>query len=98
MLVCGIAGYLIERLAYRPLRRSPKLSALITAIGVSLLIEYLAQIQWSVGGHTFFGPDPARYQPILNSGHSIPFFQSALGISVVPKDLLVLATTAVTLV
>ena len=98
MLVCGLVGYLIERLAYRPLRKSPKLSALITAIGVSLLIEYLAQIKWSVGGATFFGPDPARYQPILHSGTSIPFFQSALHISVVPKDLLVLATTTVTLI
>ena len=98
MVVCGLLGFLIERLAYRPLRKSPKLSALITAIGVSLLIEYLAQIQWSIHGVSFFGPDPVRYQPILNSGKSIPIFQSALGISVVPKDLLVLATTTATLI
>lgn len=98
MVVCGGVGYLIERLAYRPLRKSPKLSALITAIGVSLLIEYLAQIKWSVGGASFFGPDPEWYQPIVNSGKSIPFFQSALGISVVPKDLIVLATTTATLI
>ncbi len=98
MVVCGMVGYLIERLAYRPLRKSPKLSALITAIGVSLLIEYLAQIKWVVGGVSFFGPDPTRYQPIAGSGTSITFFQDKLGISVVPKDLIVLATTAVTLV
>jgi branched-chain amino acid transport system permease protein len=98
MAVCGLLGFLIERFAYRPLRKSPKLSALITAIGVSLLIEYLAQIQWSIHGISFFGPDPVRYQPITGSGTSIPFFQSALGISVVPKDLLVLATTTVTLI
>jgi len=48
MLICGLIGYLIERIAYRPLRRSPKLSALITAIGVSMLIEYLAQMQWQL--------------------------------------------------
>jgi branched-chain amino acid transport system permease protein len=97
MLVCGTLGFLIERLAYRPLRKSPKLSALITAIGVSLLIEYLAQIQWTVAGISFFGPDPVRYPPILHSGQSMEWFQSALGISVVPKDLLVLGTTTVTL-
>lgn len=47
MCFCGSIGFLIERFAYRPLRRSSKLSALITAIGVSLLIEYLAQMAWS---------------------------------------------------
>src|SRR5947199_8651739 len=39
MLGCAILGVLIERLAYRPVRRSGRLAALITAIGVSLLIE-----------------------------------------------------------
>lgn len=97
MTVCGIIGYLIERIAYRPLRKSPKLSALITAIGVSLLIEYLAQIKWSIGTQSFFGPDPMRYQPIAKSGESIAFFQNTLGISVVGKDLIVLGTTLVTL-
>ena len=72
---------------------------LITAIGVSLLIEYLAQITWTFGGQKFFGPDPMRYQPIVNSGVSIPFFQTHLGISVVPKRSLVVlkGTTTVTL-
>jgi branched-chain amino acid transport system permease protein len=97
MFVCGFLGFLIERVAYRPLRKSPKLSALITAIGVSLLIEYLAQIKWQVGGQTFFGPDPMRYQPIQNSGTSIAWIQDATGVSVVWKDLYVLATTCVTL-
>jgi branched-chain amino acid transport system permease protein len=40
MLVCAIVGVLIERLAYRPLRNHPKISTLITAIGVSLLLQY----------------------------------------------------------
>ncbi len=98
MMVCGAVGYVIERVAYRPLRRSPKLSALITAIGVSLLIEYLAQMKWTFAGQSFFGPDPMPYQPIAGSGESIAWFQNVLGISVVPKDLIVLATTFVTLV
>lgn len=97
MVVCGTLGAVIERVAYRPLRKSPKLASLITAIGVSLLIEYLAQMKWVVAGVSFFGPDPMRYQPIIGSGKSIAFFQDHLGISVVPKDLIVLITTAVTL-
>lgn len=40
MLATGGIGVLIERVAYRPLRNSPRLSALITAVGVSFTIEY----------------------------------------------------------
>jgi branched-chain amino acid transport system permease protein len=43
MAVCALIGIVIEFLAYRPLRRRPKLTVLITAIGVSLLIEYTCQ-------------------------------------------------------
>jgi branched-chain amino acid transport system permease protein len=98
MIICGVIGFVIERLAYRPLRKSPKLASLITAIGVSLLIEYLAQIQWTVGGQTFFGPTPQRYQSIQGTGAAIPFFQNVFGISVVWKDIIVISTTLVTLV
>ena len=38
MAICAVIGIVIERLAYRPLRRSPKLTVLITAIGVSLFL------------------------------------------------------------
>jgi branched-chain amino acid transport system permease protein len=41
--VCGVLGYLIERLAYRPMRDKPRINSLITAIGVSLLMEYGGQ-------------------------------------------------------
>src|SRR5437016_124592 len=43
MILCGILGIVIERLAYRPLRHSSKLTVLITAIGVSLFLEYSGQ-------------------------------------------------------
>lgn len=43
MLLCGGLGILIEFLAYRPLRDKPRLNVLITAIGVSLFLEYTAQ-------------------------------------------------------
>jgi branched-chain amino acid transport system permease protein len=46
-IVCAIVGYLIERTAYRPLRRAPRLAPLITAIGVSILLETLAMMIWS---------------------------------------------------
>jgi branched-chain amino acid transport system permease protein len=42
-IICALIGMLIEFLAYRPLRRRPKLTVLITAIGVSLFIEYTCQ-------------------------------------------------------
>ncbi|WP_116135235.1 branched-chain amino acid ABC transporter permease [Trinickia diaoshuihuensis] len=45
--VCAVVGYLIERTAYRPLRRAPRLAPLITAIGVSILLETLAMMIWS---------------------------------------------------
>jgi branched-chain amino acid transport system permease protein len=44
-LVCGTVGVLIERIAYRPLRNAPKLAPLITAIGMSFIIENLLS-QW----------------------------------------------------
>lgn len=40
VLVTCIIGYLIERIAYRPLRKSTRVSALITAIGISILLQY----------------------------------------------------------
>jgi len=40
MLICGFIGLLIEFLAYRPMRNQPRIAALITAIGVSLLLQY----------------------------------------------------------
>jgi branched-chain amino acid transport system permease protein len=56
MLVCAILGVIIERFAYRPVRRAARLTLLITAIGVSLLIENGAQL--------VFGPDP-KFFPSL---------------------------------
>ena len=45
-LVCAVVGYTIEKVAYRPLRRAPRLAPLITAIGVSILLQTLAMIIW----------------------------------------------------
>ena len=56
MIACAIFGLIIERLAYRPVRRASRLTLLITAIGVSLFIENAAQL--------VFGPDP-KFFPSL---------------------------------
>ncbi|MBC8647198.1 MAG: branched-chain amino acid ABC transporter permease [Thermoanaerobaculia bacterium] len=56
MLICAVIGVIIERFAYRPVRRAARLTLLITAIGVSLLIENAAQL--------VFGPDP-KFFPSL---------------------------------
>lgn len=45
-LVCVSLGVTIERVAYRPLRRAPRLAPLITAIGVSVLLQYSAALIW----------------------------------------------------
>jgi branched-chain amino acid transport system permease protein len=59
MVVCSVLGITIEKLAYRPLRSRPKLTVLITAIGVSLFLEY--------GGQLVFGPDPKLFPPLIPS-------------------------------
>jgi branched-chain amino acid transport system permease protein len=53
-LLCALLGILIERIAYRPLRNAPRLAPLITAIGVSLILEN-ALFQWQ-GGLPVFAP------------------------------------------
>jgi len=57
MAACGVVGVIIERAAYKPVRRSPRLSALITAIGVSLLLEN--------GGVLVFGASPQFFPQII---------------------------------
>ena len=45
--VCMLVGYSMERFAYRPLRGAPRLAPLITAIGVSIILQHLAMMVWS---------------------------------------------------
>lgn len=51
--MCMAVGYSIERIAYRPLRRAPKLAPLITAIGVSIVLQNLAMLIWGRNYHAF---------------------------------------------
>ena len=58
MVVCAALNFTIEKLAYRPLRNSPRLAPLITAIGVSILLQTLAMIIWK--------PDYKPFPILLN--------------------------------
>ena len=51
--VCMAIGFTIERVAYRPLRYAPRLAPLITAIGVSIVLQQLAMLFWGRNYHTF---------------------------------------------
>jgi len=53
MPACMALGYVIERVAYRPLRAAPRLAALITAIGVSIVLQNAAMIVWGRQYHSF---------------------------------------------
>ena len=59
MATCALLGATIERVAYRPLRHAPRLAPLITAIGVSLLLQNAGQL--------VFGADPKFFPPLLRS-------------------------------
>lgn len=59
MAICAVIGMLIEILAYRPLRNRPKLTVLITAIGVSLFIEYTCQHR------LVFGAAPRKFPDLI---------------------------------
>lgn len=58
MLLTAILGVIIERVAYRPLRGAPRIAALITAIGVSLLLQNVALLLWK--------PDPKAFPEVLS--------------------------------
>ncbi|MCL5107630.1 MAG: branched-chain amino acid ABC transporter permease [Chloroflexi bacterium] len=58
MIVSMVLGVTIERLAYRPLRRAPKIAALITAIGVSIFLEYFTSLNFVFGPNYRTFPRP----------------------------------------
>jgi branched-chain amino acid transport system permease protein len=84
MVVCGVLNFTIEKLAYRRLRNSPRLAPLITAIGMSLLLQTLAMIIWK--------PNPKSYPSLLPTE---PFNVGGAVISV--TQITILATTVITL-
>jgi branched-chain amino acid transport system permease protein len=83
-------GVLIERVAYRPLRRAPRLTALITAIGVSMLLEY--------GGQMVFGATKKDYPWLAGTTASAQVNTASSGLSIDRVDLIILATAALLVV
>ena len=63
VLFCVVLGVVIEKVAYRPLRKSAKISLLITAIGISLLLENIAQ--------KMFSATPKLFPKIISGGFYI---------------------------
>lgn len=59
MAACGLVGFTVERLAYKPLRRAPRLNVLITAIGVSLFLQNFGQLPF------VFGAQPQRMPSLV---------------------------------
>jgi branched-chain amino acid transport system permease protein len=86
MLATGLINVTIDRLAYRPLRRSPRLAPLITAIGVSFVIENLAML--------WVGPAPVPYPDVFPS---VDILYDWVGwntkVFLTTKDVFVLAVT-----
>ena len=79
-----VVALAMERIAYRPLRNAPRLAPLITAIGVSILLQTLAMIIWK--------PNPKSY-PATLSREPIDFFGAVLSIT----QITILATTVIVL-
>ncbi|MBI5783898.1 MAG: branched-chain amino acid ABC transporter permease [Rhodocyclales bacterium] len=66
-LVCMALGFTIERVAYRPLRNAPRLAPLITAIGVSIVLQQLAMLTWGRSYHSVPALLPAATHEVLGA-------------------------------
>jgi branched-chain amino acid transport system permease protein len=85
MVLCGIVGVLIERLAYRRLRNAPRLAPLITAVGVSFILQNVMQL-WR-------GPSPVPFPDLIPAGalHLGP-------LTIATKQVVVIASAAAMMV
>ncbi len=83
MGACALVGIAIERIAYRPLREAPRLAALITAIGISLLLES--------GGQWLLGAEPRAF-PQLLADRPIGWMK-AMGLYMRLSDVVILGLT-----
>lgn len=78
MIICAAIGMLIERIAYRPLRKAPRLAPLLSAIGVSIILMNLAALA--------FGTEPKNFaypfdNEVINMGNT----------SITPNQIMILA-------
>jgi branched-chain amino acid transport system permease protein len=80
MLLTSLLGVAVERLAYRPLRQAPRVSAVITALGVGLFLEHFTL--------AMLGPQPRRFPDLLPD---ISWQVAGLGLSLLQGFTIVLA-------
>jgi len=73
---CMLIGYTMERVAYRPLRNAPRLAPLITAIGISIILQHLAMLIWSRNPLAF--PQVVKVQSYAIGGATITSVQIAI--------------------
>ncbi len=84
VVVCSVLNFAIEKIAYRPLRNAPRLAPLITAMGMSLLLQTLAMIIWKPNYKSF---------PILLPGDPHVVFGAVIN----NVQILILVSTGLTL-
>lgn len=89
MAGCAFLGVVIERVAYRPLRQAPRLAALITAIGLSLFLESVGQLE--------FGADPKSF-PQLMPDRPVAYLKESLGVYLFTTQVLVLVLSILLMV
>ena len=87
MLVCTILGITIEKLAYKPLRQATSLAVLITAIGMSYLLQNLALLIW--------GANPKVFPSLFSLG-TITLFDGQLAIK--PEILITIAANIIIMI
>ncbi|KJS10826.1 MAG: ABC transporter permease [Peptococcaceae bacterium BRH_c8a] len=90
MLFCMIMGVIIEKIAYKPLRRSTRLAALISAIGVSIFLSNLANL--------VFGAKPTTFPPTEEILFKIQTYELIAGAQITNLQILTIVTSAVLMV
>ncbi len=92
--ICMLLGFAIERVAYRPLRHAPRLAALITAIGMSIVLQNVAMIIWGRQYYSFPAVLPATPRQLAGATVSdLQIFIVALAAAVMAALLLLVHRT-----
>jgi branched-chain amino acid transport system permease protein len=86
MTIVGVLGVLIERFAYRPLRNAPRLAPLITAIGISFILQNLVQI--------IYGPSPVNTPQVIPPSARVEI----AGVSIGWVNIFIIATAVVLMI
>jgi branched-chain amino acid transport system permease protein len=84
MAFCAGLSYWIERIAYRPLRNAPRLAPLISAIGMSILLQTIAMLIWS--------RNPMTYPQLLPSS---PIELGSTGATITGKEIVIIVTALI---